>query len=57
MLAAPGPTGLLPFDREHSPAEWRAIRLRLKEAVFAANLRRALRTLGGPLPQVLLVGG
>jgi Diol dehydratase reactivase ATPase-like domain/DD-reactivating factor swiveling domain len=57
MLAAPGPAGLLPFDREHSPAEWRAIRLRLKEAVFAANLRRALRTLGGPLPQVLLVGG
>jgi hypothetical protein len=57
MLAAAGPAGLLPFDREHSPAEWRAIRLRLKEAVFAANLRRALRTLGGPLPQVLLVGG
>jgi hypothetical protein len=57
MLAAAGPAGLLPFDREHSPAEWRAVRLRLKEAVFAANLRRALRTLGGPLPQVLLVGG
>ena len=52
-----GPAGLLPFDREHSPAEWRAIRLRLKEAVFAVNLRRALRTLGGPLPQVLLAGG
>jgi diol dehydratase reactivase ATPase-like protein len=57
MLAAIGPAGLLPFDREHSPAEWRAIRLRLKEAVFAVNLRRALRTLGGPLPQVLLAGG
>jgi Diol dehydratase reactivase ATPase-like domain/DD-reactivating factor swiveling domain len=57
MLAAPGPAGLLPFDRDHSPAEWRAIRLRLKEAVFAANLRRALGTLGGSLPQVLLVGG
>jgi hypothetical protein len=57
MLAAAGPAGLLPFDREHSPAEWRAIRLRLKEAVFAVNLRRALRTLGGPLPQVLLAGG
>jgi len=57
MLAAAGPAGLLPFDREHSPAEWRALRLRLKEAVFAANLRRALRTLGGSLPQVLLVGG
>ena len=57
MLAAAGPSGLLPFDREHSPAEWRAIRLRLKEAVIAVNLRRALRTLGGPLPQVLLAGG
>jgi hypothetical protein len=57
MLAARGPAGLIPFDRGHSPAEWRAIRLRLKEAVFAANLRRALDTLGGILPQVLLVGG
>jgi hypothetical protein len=57
MLAARGPAGLIPFDRGHSPAEWRAIRLRLKEAVFAVNLRRALDTLGGTLPQVLLVGG
>src|SRR5215469_12231196 len=57
MLAVRGPAGLLPFDRRHSPAEWRAIRLRLKEAVFAVNLRRALSTLGGTLPQVLLVGG
>jgi hypothetical protein len=57
MLAARGPAGLIPFDRAHSPAEWRAIRLRLKEAVFAANLRRALDTLGGSLPQVILVGG
>jgi len=49
MLAVRGPAGLLPFDRRHSPAEWRAIRLRLKEAVFAANLRRALATLGAAL--------
>ena len=42
MLAAPPSAGLLPFDRRHSPAEWRAIRLRLKEAVFAVNLRRVL---------------
>ena len=39
------------------PAEWRAIRLRLKQAVFAVNLDRALRTLGQDLRQVLLVGG
>ena len=57
MLAAAGPAGLLPFDRGHSPAEWRAIRLRLKEAVFAANLLRAVRTLGRDLGQVLIVGG
>jgi Diol dehydratase reactivase ATPase-like domain/DD-reactivating factor swiveling domain len=58
MLAAPGPAGLLPFDRRHSPAEWRAIRLRLKEAVFAANLLRALRALDArPGAQVLIVGG
>jgi hypothetical protein len=57
MLAAAGPAGLLPFGREHSPAEWRAIRLRLKQAVFAANLRRALGTLGASFGQVLIVGG
>jgi Diol dehydratase reactivase ATPase-like domain/DD-reactivating factor swiveling domain len=63
MLAAAGPAGWLPFDRGHSPAEWRAIRLRLKEAVFAANLARALRTLytqgppGRGRGQVLIVGG
>jgi Diol dehydratase reactivase ATPase-like domain/DD-reactivating factor swiveling domain len=57
MLAAAGPAGLLPFDRGHTPAEWRAIRLRLKEAVFAANLLRAVRTLGRDLRQVLIVGG
>ena len=66
MLAAPGPAGLLPFDRRHSPAEWRAIRLRLKEAVFAVNLRRVLDGVldgldaaldGKPGPQLLIVGG
>jgi Diol dehydratase reactivase ATPase-like domain/DD-reactivating factor swiveling domain len=57
MLAVPGPAGPLPFDRVHTPAEWRALRLRLKQAVFAANLRRALATLDVPLCQVLIVGG
>jgi hypothetical protein len=60
MLAVDGPGGWLPFDRRHGPAEWRAIRLRLKQAVLAANLRRAVRTLGqDPAPgiQVLVVGG
>ena len=61
MLAVDGPGGLLPFDRRHGPAEWRAIRLRLKIAILAANLRRAIRTLdpdlGTDLNQVLVVGG
>lgn len=57
LLAVPGPAGLLPFGRGHSPAEWRAIRLQLKQAVFAVNLRRALDTLGAQLRQVLIVGG
>jgi hypothetical protein len=69
MLAAPGPGGLLPFagrsGRQHTPSEWRAIRLRLKQAVLAASLQRALTALGEPgtplalgCPvQLLLVGG
>jgi hypothetical protein len=57
MLAVDGPGGWLPFDRRHGPAEWRTIRLRLKQAVLAANLRRAVRTLGQDPAQVLVVGG
>jgi hypothetical protein len=57
MLAVEGPGGLLPFDRRHGPGEWRAIRIRLKLAVLAANLQRALRTLGPDLSQILVVGG
>jgi hypothetical protein len=67
MLAVPGPGGLVPFagrsGRQHTPSEWRAIRLRLKQAVLAASLRRALAALGEPRlesggpAQLLLVGG
>jgi hypothetical protein len=57
MLVVEGPGGLLPFDRHHGPGEWRAIRIRLKLAVLAANFQRALRTLGPDLSQVLIVGG
>ena len=57
MLAVDGPGGWLPFDRRHGPGEWRAIRLRLKQAVLAANFRRAIRTLGQDPAQVLVVGG
>jgi Diol dehydratase reactivase ATPase-like domain/DD-reactivating factor swiveling domain len=57
MLTVEGPGGLLPFDRRHSPGEWRAIRIRLKLAVLASNFRRAMRTLGSDPSQVLIVGG
>jgi hypothetical protein len=57
MLAVTGPAGLLSFDRNRSPAEWRAIRLRLKQAVFAANLRRAIAGHQAGTGQILIVGG
>jgi hypothetical protein len=57
MLVAEGPGGWLPFDRHRGPGEWRAIRLRLKQAVLAANFGRAVRTLGRDPAQVLMVGG
>ncbi len=69
MLAVPGPGGLVPFagrsGQHHTPSEWRAIRLRLKQAVIAASLQRALTALGEPgtrfapgsPAQLLLVGG
>jgi hypothetical protein len=57
-LAVPGPAGLLSFDRGRSPAEWRAVRLRLKQAAFAVNLRRALAGLAtSAAGQILIVGG
>jgi hypothetical protein len=57
MLAVMGPAGLLTFERRRTPAEWRAIRLRLKQAIFAVNLRRALADQWSNLGQVLIVGG
>jgi hypothetical protein len=57
MLAVPGPAGLLAFDRGRGPAEWRAIRLRLKQAIFAVNLRRALAGHQARTGQTLIVGG
>jgi predicted aconitase with swiveling domain len=57
MLAVMGPAGLLTFERRRTPAEWRAIRLRLKQAIFAVNLRRALADQWSKLGQVLIVGG
>jgi len=57
MLVVEGPGGMLPFDRRHGPGEWRAIRLRLKQAVLARNFQRAVRSLGTDSGQILVVGG
>jgi hypothetical protein len=56
-LVAPGPAGLLPFDRVHAPAEWRALRLRAKALVLGHNAARALRKAGARSRQAVLVGG
>ena len=50
MLTVPRPGGLLPFaagsGRQRTASEWRAIRLRLKQAVLAVSLQGALTALG-----------
>jgi Diol dehydratase reactivase ATPase-like domain len=56
-LVTEGPTGLLPFDRAHAPAEWRALRLRAKAAVLGRNTARALQAPDARPRQVILVGG
>jgi hypothetical protein len=61
MLAVPGPGGLLPFSTGPLPVgEWRALRLRLKQATLAASLARALEAASWKLDkptQLVLVGG
>jgi hypothetical protein len=56
-LVVEGPAGLLPFSRTLAPGEWRALRLRLKLQALGANVVRALRTLGGEVSTVIVVGG
>lgn len=56
-LIVAGPAGPLPFDRAHSPAEWRALRLRLKRTVLGDNVARCLRAHGDHPSAVLVVGG
>ena len=55
----PGPSGPLPFTRGLSVAEWRLIRLTLKQMVLADNLRRVRGHSGkGNEPvDVIVVGG
>ncbi|MFZ0157581.1 MAG: diol dehydratase reactivase ATPase-like domain-containing protein, partial [Kineosporiaceae bacterium] len=63
-LTAPGPGGELPFSTTVTVSQWRSLRLGLKRAVFADNLRRAAASLStapasGSLERqdCLLVGG
>ena len=57
-LTAPGPSGPLPFGPDLTPSEWRSVRLALKTAVFADNLRRvAAQQPGLTGRDVVLVGG
>ena len=56
-LVCAGPGGALPFSPRLAPAEWRSIRLALKEAVLGDNVRRALGDLGSTAREVVLVGG
>jgi hypothetical protein len=61
LLAVPGPGGLLPFSTGLLPAgEWRALRLRLKQATLGASLARAADAAGLQLEepvQLILAGG
>ncbi|GAA3386109.1 diol dehydratase reactivase ATPase-like domain-containing protein [Cryptosporangium minutisporangium] len=56
-LAAPGPAGMLPITVRIGPAEWRAFRLALKQAVLGTAVRRGLAAAGDPGGTVLVVGG
>jgi diol dehydratase reactivase alpha subunit len=56
-LAVRGPAGLLAFDRQHAPGEWRSLRLRLKAEVLGGNVARALATLAESPQTVVVVGG
>ncbi len=60
-LVTGGPAGRLPFSRTLAPAQWRALRLRLKRRALGDNAVRAVTRLLGQVdlrsPEVVLVGG
>jgi hypothetical protein len=56
-LVANGPSGLLPFSRRLEVAQWRTIRLALKQRAIADNLHRILATFEGPPAHALVQGG
>lgn len=55
-LVVPGPAGLLPFNGQLAPGEWRMLRQQLKRAVISRNIERA--TAGVDTARdAILVGG
>ncbi len=56
-LVAAGPAGMLAFGGATAPAQWRALRLRLKQRVLVDNVARAVRGADGAVSDLLLVGG
>lgn len=60
-LISPGPSGPLPFSRILTVAEWRQIRMTLKQMVFSSNLSRVRQHLSDSTTSaagdVIVVGG
>lgn len=55
-LVVPGPAGLLPFNGELAPGEWRMLRQQLKRAVISRNIERATSGID-TARDAILVGG
>lgn len=55
-LVVPGPAGLLPFNGQLAPGEWRMLRHQLKRAIISRNIERATTGLD-TARDAILVGG
>jgi len=55
-LVVPGPAGLLPFNGQLAPGEWRMLRQQLKRAVISRNIERATAGID-TARDAILVGG
>jgi len=55
-LVVPGPAGLLPFNGQLAPGEWRMLRQQVKRAVISKNIERATNGID-TARDAILVGG